>query len=286
MLPHTPRALLECVEGAATRRSLLQDYQRLLGDLPAAVAERVKAAWGDPADDPDCRDGAFSFRAARFGTVLVALPPDRGRTNDRRAAYHDPALPPRHALVAFGLWLRHRFKADALVHMGAHGTLEWLPGKAVALTASCFPEALTGPLPVLYPFLVSNPGEAAQAKRRIAGITIGHLPPPLVEASLSGAAQELERLVDEYAIADGLDRRRRERLARLIIDSAATQRTVPRSRRRERPPRGRGSAQDRCLAVRPQGPRHQGRASRLWPRRSRSRRSGNGRRAPVASARL
>ena len=79
---------------------------------------------------------------------------------------------------------------------------------------------MTGALPVIYPFLVSNPGEAAQAKRRIAGITIGHLPPPLVETGLSGAALELERLVDEYSIADGLDRRRRERLARLIVDNA------------------------------------------------------------------
>ena len=104
--------------------------------------------------------------------------------------------------------------------MGAHGTLEWLPGKAVALTASCFPEAVVGPLPVFYPFLVSNPGEAAQAKRRIAAVTIGHLPPPLVNAELGGPAQELERLVDEYAIADGLDRRRRERLARLIVETA------------------------------------------------------------------
>ncbi len=83
--------------------------------------------------------------------------------------------------VAFGLWLRHVAKVDALVHMGAHGTLEWLPGKAVALTAACFPEAVVGPLPVIYPFIVSNPGEAAQAKRRIAAVTIGHLPPPLVD---------------------------------------------------------------------------------------------------------
>jgi cobaltochelatase CobN len=111
-------------------------------------------------------------------------------------------------------------KVDALVHMGAHGTLEWLPGKAVALTAECFPEIVAGTLPVIYPFIVSNPGEAAQAKRRIAGVTIGHLPPPLVTAGLSGDARELERLVDEYAQADGLDRRRRERLAKLIIEEA------------------------------------------------------------------
>ena len=108
------------------------------------------------------------------------LPPDRGRASQRRADYHDPLLPPRHALVAFGLWLQHVAKVDALVHMGAHGTLEWLPGKAVALTAECFPEIVTGALPVIYPFIVSNPGEAAQAKRRIAGVTIGHLPPPLI----------------------------------------------------------------------------------------------------------
>src|SRR5215467_312269 len=141
------------------------------------------------------------------------------RTEDARLIV-EPTMPPRHALLAFGLWLRHVAKVDALVHMGAHGTLEWLPGKAVALTASCFPELMVGCLPVIYPFIVSNPGEAAQAKRRIAAVTIGHLPPPLVEAGLAGAARELERLIDEYAQADGLDRRRRERLARLILEQA------------------------------------------------------------------
>ena len=181
---------------------------------------RLKEAWGDPANDPDLRDGVFRFRAQRFGNVVVALPPERGRAAERRADYHDPSLPPRHALVAFGLWLQHVARVDALVHLGAHGTLEWLPGKAVALTAACFPEIVTGALPVIYPFIVSNPGEAAQAKRRIAGVTIGHLPPPLVAGGLSGDARELERLIDEYAQAEGLDRRRRERLAKLIVETA------------------------------------------------------------------
>jgi cobaltochelatase CobN len=197
----------------------LTDYAQLLAYLPPELATRVHDAWGDPADDPDVRDGQFRFRVSVYGNVVVALPPDRGRSTERRADYHDPALPPRHALVAFGLWLRNVFKADALVHMGAHGTLEWLPGKAVALTAACFPEAVVGALPVFYPFIVSNPGEAAQAKRRIAAVTIGHLPPLLVTADLSGDALRLERLVDEYAEADGLDRRRRERLAALIVEA-------------------------------------------------------------------
>src|SRR5690606_20473142 len=118
------------------------------------------------------------------------------------------------------LWLRETLRCHAIVHVGAHGTLEWLPGKAVALTRECFPEIVTGALPVIYPFIVSNPGEAAQAKRRIAAVTIGHLPPPLVHGSLDEGMQELERLVDEYAQADGLDRRRRDGLARLIVETA------------------------------------------------------------------
>jgi cobaltochelatase CobN len=219
--PDSPSALLAALEAGASGKAIsLQDYRRHLAALPGEISRRIEAAWGAPEDDSDCRDGAFRFRAARFGNVLVALPPERGRVRDRRATYHDQSLPPRHAVLAFGLWLRHEARADAIVHMGAHGTLEWLPGKAVALTGTCFPEAVVGPLPVIYPFIVSNPGEAAQAKRRIAAITIGHLPPPLTTTPLSGAAQELERLVDEYAIADGLDRRRRERLARLIIETA------------------------------------------------------------------
>ena len=219
--PADSRDLLARLERGLSEVALpLDDYVRLLAGTPEAIGSRIAASWGEPEADPDCRDGAFRFRAARFGKILVALPPERGRASDRRADYHDPTLAPRHALLNFGLWLRHVVKADALVHMGAHGTLEWLPGKAVALTANCFPEAIVGALPVIYPFIVSNPGEAAQAKRRIAAVTIGHLPPPLADTELSGAAQELERLVDEYAIADGLDRRRRERLARLIVEKA------------------------------------------------------------------
>ena len=219
--PKTPRDLLDVLVYGAERATLpLSKYENLLSKLPPRVTARLRETWGEPAADPGFHEGAFHFRAQQFGKLLVALPPDRGRSAGRRADYHDPQLPPRHALVAFGLWLQHAAKADALVHMGAHGTLEWLPGKAVALTAECFPEILTGSLPVVYPFIVSNPGEAAQVKRRIAGVTIGHLPPPLIAGGLSGDARELERLVDEYAQADGLDRRRRERLAKLIIETA------------------------------------------------------------------
>jgi cobaltochelatase CobN len=219
--PATPRALLDALSrGSDDAAITLAQYESHLALLPPGAVARLRQAWGEPAADADVRDGAFRFRAQKFGNILVALPPDRGRAAERRADYHDPLLPPRHALVAFGLWLRHVAKADALVHMGAHGTLEWLPGKAVALTAECYPEIVTGCLPVIYPFIVSNPGEAAQAKRRLAGVTIGHLPPPLIAGSPRGEAHELELLLDEYAQADGLDRRRRGRLAKLIVETA------------------------------------------------------------------
>ena len=219
--PRSSRALLDALLNPSIDAALpLDQYRELAGAFPLNARERVQDAWGDVEHDSDVRDGAFYFRARTFGNVVVAFPPDRGRSSDRRTTYHDTTLPPRHALLAFALWLRHVAKVDALIHMGAHGTLEWLPGKAVALTASCFPELMVGCLPVIYPFIVSNPGEAAQAKRRIAALTIGHLPPPLVQGELAGETRDLERLVDEYAQADGLDRRRRERLARLILEQA------------------------------------------------------------------
>ncbi len=120
------------------------------------------------------------------------MQPDRGSRGDRKQGYHDTSCPPRHAYAALYAALREAERIDALVHLGTHGTLEWLPGKALALSQACFPEALLGPMPVVYPFIVNNPGEAVQAKRRIAALTIGHLTPPLCEAGLHGPMAELE----------------------------------------------------------------------------------------------
>ncbi|RWA69001.1 cobaltochelatase subunit CobN [Mesorhizobium sp.] len=220
-IPQSPRELLDALVAAEHQLSM-GDYLRLLAELPEAARDAVEAAWGRANNEAhvNALEQRFPFRAATFGNITVALAPDRGRSADRRADYHDPSLPPRHKLIAFGLWLQKSPGVHAVVHVGAHGTLEWLPGKTVALSGACFPEIVTGSLPVIYPFIVSNPGEAAQAKRRISAVTLGHLPPPLTGAGLDEAQQRLERLVDEYAQADGLDRRRRDRLARLIVETA------------------------------------------------------------------
>lgn len=218
-IPQTARELLDRLETGTAHLDLCE-YSAFRTTLPKAANIALEATWGDAEDDDAVVDSAFCFRASQFGSVTVALAPDRGRNEDRRVDYHDPALPPRHALVAFGAWMRQQLDAHAIVHVGAHGTLEWLPGKTVALSQSCFPEIVTGSLPVIYPFIVSNPGEAAVAKRRIAAITIGHIPPVLADAGLSAEQMALEQLVDEYAQADGLDRRRRDRLAKLIVEKA------------------------------------------------------------------
>ncbi len=157
-------------------------------------------------------------RRAAFGKIIVAVQPDRAVSADRRASYHDPDLEPSDRYSQFYEFLSR--DVDALVHLGAHGTLEWLPGKSVALSENCFPLRLLGALPVIYPFIVNNPGEAAAAKRRLGAVTIGHLTPPLRQAGLHGPAADLEKLIDEYAAADGLDRRRTTSLRQLILEHA------------------------------------------------------------------
>ncbi|MDA9442707.1 cobalamin biosynthesis protein CobN [Bradyrhizobium sp. CCBAU 51745] len=195
------------------------DYRAALARLPQILQDDLAQAWGAPENDPSCRDGAFHFAAIPCGRSIIAVQPERGNAITRDADYHDLARTPRHGYVAFYLWLRAQ-GIDAVVHMGAHGTLEWLPGKSVALSSACWPEALTGDLPVIYPFIVNDPGEAAQAKRRIGAVTIGHLPPPLEQSAVPEGLRRLERLLDEYSTADGLDPARRQRLIAAIRDEA------------------------------------------------------------------
>ena len=214
-------SLLRCLEDQKFVVSFsLDDYLALLPTLPTDFVVSVSDAWGAPQDDPAVVDAAFRFSCLEAGKLVVALQPDRGARAERYESYHDVQRPPRHAYVAFYLWLRHVRKIDALIHLGAHGTLEWLPGKSVMLSEACAPEAVLGPTPLIYPFIVNDPGEAAQAKRRACAVTIGHLTPPLVNAELFDAAAKIETLLDEYATASALDARRARLIAGAIIDEA------------------------------------------------------------------
>jgi cobaltochelatase CobN len=214
------RLMLSLEDGAHCAEFPIHVYQRLFESLPAEFAARVRSAWGEPEDDPAFRDGAFRFSCIENGKLVVALQPDRGARAQRRESYHDAELPPRHSYIAFYLWLRFTRRIDALIHLGTHGTLEWLPGKSVMLGADCAPGVVLGPTPLVYPFIVNDPGEAAQAKRRASAVTIGHLTPPLIEAELFDATEKIETLLDEYASAATLDPRRAKLIADAIINEA------------------------------------------------------------------
>jgi cobaltochelatase CobN len=217
--PADGTALIERLK-TETIRWPLEKYRASLAGLDPALVADLESQWGAPESDPAIADGNFIFKAVHCGHVLVAVQPDRGQRADRAAEYHDPRRSPRHSYVAFYLWLRHVAKCDALIHMGAHGTLEWLPGKSVALSSACWPDALLGATPLIYPFIVNNPGEAAAAKRRLGAVTIGHMTPPIGAGKIPAGLHSIERLLDEYSVAEGLDPRRRDRLARAIIDKS------------------------------------------------------------------
>ncbi|MEE2952228.1 MAG: cobaltochelatase subunit CobN [Pseudomonadota bacterium] len=200
----------------------LEDYRRLFYALPGTVRQAIEERWGDPAEDPFVIDqhgrSVFALPLARFGETLVGIQPARGYNIDPKETYHSPDLVPPHNYVALYAFLREAVDVDAIVHMGKHGNLEWLPGKALALSETCFPEAVMGPMPHLYPFIVNDPGEGTQAKRRTSAVIVDHLTPPLTRAETYGELKDLEALVDEYYEASGSDPRRLALLKPRILD--------------------------------------------------------------------
>jgi len=181
----------------------LPTYLSWYSTLPVQGRERLEAVWGAPQQDGGLErmaDGVkgFPIRGLDFGGVMLLVQPDRGYDRDPELTYHSPDLPPNHAYLAQYLWLRQVFCCQAVVHVGKHGNLEWLPGKAVGLSEQCYPEWALGPMPHLYPFIVNDPGEGSQAKRRSQAVILDHLTPPLGRAGLHGELQALEALLDEY----------------------------------------------------------------------------------------
>lgn len=209
-------------DGRVIRERLsVSDYIKFFEDLPREVQDRVTARWGAPEADPFHLDDAFALPLMRFGKLMIGIQPARGYNIEPKETYHSPDLVPPHGYLAFYAFLRREFGAQAVIHMGKHGNLEWLPGKALALSETCFPEAIFGPLPHLYPFIVNDPGEGTQAKRRTSAVIIDHLTPPLTRAESYGPLKDLEALVDEYYEASGGDPRRLVLLKKQILELIA-----------------------------------------------------------------
>ncbi|MGX5210475.1 cobaltochelatase subunit CobN [Streptomyces violaceus] len=191
------------------------DYRRWYATLPEELRTAVEEHWGpapgemfvDRSRNPE---GDIVLAALRFGNLLILIQPPRGFGENPIAIYHDPDLPPSHHYLAAYRWIAARaedggFGADAMIHLGKHGNLEWLPGKNAGLSAACGPDAALGDLPLIYPFLVNDPGEGTQAKRRVHATLVDHLVPPMARADSYGDIARLEQLLDEYAQISSMD---------------------------------------------------------------------------------
>lgn len=195
----------------------MEDYQQSFAQLPHTNQQAVIERWGLPEQDPKIRQGRIMISGLRLGETFVGIQPARGYNLDVAANYHDPDLVPPHYYLAFYFWIREVYGAQAVAHIGKHGNLEWLPGKGTGLSAECWPEIALGPMPHLYPFIVNDPGEGSQAKRRTQAVVIDHLMPPMTRAETYGELQALEHLVDEYYQAMSLDKARADYLREQIL---------------------------------------------------------------------
>jgi cobaltochelatase CobN len=212
---------LALIDTRPAQQSLsLADYRAFLDSLPGELVVAVNERWGPPESDPRVRHGRIVVAGVQLGQTFVGIQPARGYEIDVASTYHNPDLVPPHGYLAFYAWLRREYGAHAVVHVGKHGSLEWLPGKSVALSDKCWPDAVLGAMPHLYPFIVNDPGEGTQAKRRAQAVIIDHLVPPLTRAESYGPLRDLERLVDEYYQALALDAPRAQLLRREILAAA------------------------------------------------------------------
>lgn len=186
------------------------DYRAWFATLPQDLRESVERHWGTAPGDlyvdrSTNADGEIVLAALVAGNVVVMVQPPRGFGENPVAVYHDPDLPPSHHYLAAYRWLRDGFGAHAMVHLGKHGNLEWLPGKNVGMSACCATDAALADLPLIYPFLVNDPGEGTQAKRRAHATLVDHLVPPMARAESYGDLARLEQLLDEHASIAAMD---------------------------------------------------------------------------------
>jgi cobaltochelatase CobN len=227
------------LDPARAMRFSREAYRKIYSDFPARPARRMQDFWGEPQDngvsikpakktdkkllptiagkvisieeeEPWGDDRDYLFAALELGNAVIALQPPRGYGINPDAIYHTPDLPPTHHYTAFYRWLgapqaEGGWGADAIVHMGKHGTLEWLPGKGIGLSGECFPDLLLGDMPLVYPFIINDPGEGSQSKRRAHAVIVDHLTPPMTSAETYGPLAELNQLVNEYYAVEKLD---------------------------------------------------------------------------------
>lgn len=249
-LPKTGDELIQWLTAGATndaegqsyrevRQSLSRDsYHDYFATLPEETQQEITQRWGEVisfsksntpfskgswGDHYGIQTENFPISGIQFGNVFVGIQPSRGYDIDPTLNYHSPDLEPTPQYLAFYHWLRQEFQTQAIIHVGKHGNLEWLPGKSISLSQTCYPEIALASIPHFYPFIINDPGEGSQAKRRAHAIILDHLTPPLTRAELYGKLQQLEGLIDEYYEAQTLDPSRLPLLADKISELVTTE---------------------------------------------------------------
>ncbi|MEY2441900.1 MAG: cobaltochelatase CobN, partial [bacterium] len=205
---HDPEFLTDDQLASSELRLPVAEYLAWYATLPASMRDAIEERWGAPPGDRYLDGKDFVVAGLELGNVLVAIQPPRGYDDGQvgiASIYHDPELPPTHHYLACYRWIDASWGADAIVHLGKHGTLEWLPGKMLALSSECAPDAALGDMPLIYPFVVNDPGEGVQAKRRAHAVIVDHLVPPMMRADTYDEIAELEAMLDEYARLEVLD---------------------------------------------------------------------------------
>ncbi len=192
---------LKMAVGHVTSRQYAEWFQ----GFPAKVVQEMTEAWGEPPGQVYRTNGSLAIAGIDLGNVFIGLQPPRGFGENPIAIYHSPDLAPTHHYIAYYRWIRDVFKADAMIHVGKHGTLEWLPGKGIGLSEACYPELALSDVPLFYPFIINNPGEGAQAKRRTHATIVDHLIPAMTTADSYGDIARVEQLMDEHYQCQTLD---------------------------------------------------------------------------------
>lgn len=173
--------------------------------LKSPYGEELRKQWGEAPGEIMTDGDDFLIPGLVNGNVFIGLQPARGIHEQPEKAYHDKSLLPHYQYFAFYHYIKEEFGADAILHMGTHGTLEFTPGKEAGMSGECVPDMLTGELPHLYYYYVGNPAEAMAAKRRSHAVLLSYQSPPLAEGGLYGEYAELDTLLNDYRQAERLN---------------------------------------------------------------------------------
>ena len=197
----TPERMAQKAEALAGR-DLFSPWHNA---LPQSIREKMTADWGEIPGDLFVHKEKMLFAGLINGNIFVTIQPPRGYFENIDKIYHDMYLSPPHHYLAHYRWIKDVFKADAVMHVGKHGSLEWLPGKSLGLSEECYPDLAIMDLPNIYPYIINDPSEGTQAKRRSYCCIIDHLTPVFTNADLYEELAKVENLLKEYTDAERED---------------------------------------------------------------------------------